>query len=371
MEKELLAQGENLMRICNSCRYCEGFCAVWRAMEYRREFPAGDLNYLANLCHDCQECYYACQYAPPHEWDINPPLTFARIRTRSYEQYAWPAPLAAAFRANGLVAALVTALACVLFQFGVVIAHGMAALSTPVPGGDFYQVASHGALVTVFGLAALFSLTALAVGFVRFCRDIGENPLGLFSPSNLEVTLKETLRLDYLDDGGWGCSYPGEDSSPVRRWLHHFTFYGFLLCFASTTVAAIYDYVFGWPAPYGYGSLPVILGTLGGLGLLVGPAGLLVLKQRRNRDITDAGQSRNGHGLPGAPAARERERPAPAGAAPELGHGDAARRAPRHRHGAFPHLPLREVRSRHLPFRGDREIRARAQAQAGAGGMRK
>ena len=66
MEKDLLAQGENLMRICNSCRYCEGFCAVWRAMEYRREFPAGDLNYLANLCHDCQECYYACQYAPPH-----------------------------------------------------------------------------------------------------------------------------------------------------------------------------------------------------------------------------------------------------------------------------------------------------------------
>jgi hypothetical protein len=52
----------------------------------------------------------ACQYAPPHEWEINPPLTFARIRTRSYEQYAWPAPPAAAFRANGLVAALVTAL---------------------------------------------------------------------------------------------------------------------------------------------------------------------------------------------------------------------------------------------------------------------
>ena len=76
----------------------------------------------------------------------------------------------------------------------------------------------------------------------------------------------------------------------MRRWFHHFTFYGFLLCFASTTVAAMYDYVFGWPAPYGYGSVPVILGILGGLGLLVGPAGLLVLKQGRNRDITDEGQ---------------------------------------------------------------------------------
>ena len=76
----------------------------------------------------------------------------------------------------------------------------------------------------------------------------------------------------------------------MRRWFHHFTFYGFLLCFASTTVAAIFDYVFHWPAPYGYTSLPVVLGTLGGLGLLIGPAGLLVLKQRRNREITDEGQ---------------------------------------------------------------------------------
>ncbi len=291
MEKELLAQGENLMRICNSCRYCEGFCAVWRAMEYRRSFPAGDLNYLANLCHDCQECYYACQYAPPHEWDINPPLTFARIRTRSYEQYAWPGALARAFRSNGMVAALVAALACVLFQLGVVLAGNGGALSNPVPGGNFYQVTSHGALVTVFSLAALFSLVALGVGLVRFCCDTGEKLSDLFSPDNLNVTLKETLNLEYLDGGGFGCTYPGEDSSPLRRWFHHATFYGFLLCFASTTVAAVCDYLLGWPAPYGYLSLPVILGFLGGIGLIVGPAGLLVLKRGRNRDITDEGQA--------------------------------------------------------------------------------
>ena len=234
-----------------------------------------------------------------------------------------------------------TALACVLFQFGVVIAHGMAALSTPVPGGDFYQVASHGALVTVFGLAALFSLTALAVGLLpRASAATSErDPLGLFSPSNLEVTLKETLRLDYLDNGGWGCSYPGEDSSPVRRWLHHFTFYGFMLCFASTTVAAIYDYVFGWPAPYGYGSLPVILGTLGGLGLLVGPA-----RAARPQAAPQPGHHRRGASLectrPSWRSCCSRARAAcSCWRCADFGHGDAARRAPRHRHGAFPHLP--------------------------------
>jgi citrate/tricarballylate utilization protein len=188
------------------------------------------------------------------------------------------------------VVTLVAALACILFQFGVVAVQGIGALSTPVPGGNFYQVTSHGALVSVFGIVALFSLLALIVGLLRFCRDIGEKVSDLFAPSNLGVTIRESLQLEYLDGGGWGCSYPGDESSRLRSWFHHLTFYGFLLCFAATSVAAIYDYVFNWPAPYGYTSLPVLLGTLGGIGLLIGPAGLLILKQKRNRDITNEKQ---------------------------------------------------------------------------------
>jgi MinD superfamily P-loop ATPase len=46
------------MEICNACRYCEGFCAVFPAVELRREFSAGDLSYLANLCHGCRGCYF-------------------------------------------------------------------------------------------------------------------------------------------------------------------------------------------------------------------------------------------------------------------------------------------------------------------------
>ena len=37
-------------------------------------------------------------------------------------------------------------------------------------------------------------------------------------------------------------------------------------------------------------SLPVILGTLGGIGLIIGPTGLLFLKRRRNREITETKQ---------------------------------------------------------------------------------
>ena len=63
-----------------------------------------------------------------------------------------------------------------------------------------------------------------------------------------------------------------------------------MLCFASTSVAALYDGVFGWSAPYGYTSLPVLLGTVGGVGLLVGPTGLLALGRRRDPALGDAAQ---------------------------------------------------------------------------------
>jgi citrate/tricarballylate utilization protein len=51
------------------------------------------------------------------------------------------------------------------------------------------------------------------------------------------------------------------------------------LCFAATSVAAIYHYWLGWEAPYGYFSLPVVLGTAGGVGLLIGTTGLYSVKR--------------------------------------------------------------------------------------------
>jgi len=289
-QSELIHTGEEMMAVCNSCRYCEGFCAVWPAMEYRRSFAEADLNYLANLCHNCSECYYACQYAPPHEWMINPPQTFAKIRAQSYEQFAWPKPLASAFRANALVVSLVTALMLVLFLFGATQGLGGRSLTAPVPNGNFYQITSHEVLVLAFGAAGLFAALALLIGVVRFWRNIGEQTSDLTNPAALILAVKEALTLKYLDQSGWGCAYPEEKSSQSRRWFHHITFYGFLSCFAATTLGAIYYYGFGWKGPYGYASLPVIFGTLGGIGLLIGPIGLYFLKLRRNSDLEDEKQ---------------------------------------------------------------------------------
>jgi citrate/tricarballylate utilization protein len=47
-------------------------------------------------------------------------------------------------------------------------------------------------------------------------------------------------------------------------------------------VATLYHYLFGWEAPYGFGSLPKLLGMSGGIALLVGTAGLFLLNLRRH-----------------------------------------------------------------------------------------
>lgn len=42
------AEVERVMQVCNACRYCEGFCAVFPAMTQRLEFGKADIHYLAN-----------------------------------------------------------------------------------------------------------------------------------------------------------------------------------------------------------------------------------------------------------------------------------------------------------------------------------
>ena len=85
------AEVERVMQVCNACRYCEGFCAVFPAMTQRLAFGKADINYLANLCHNCGACLHACQYAPPHEFAINVPKAMAEVRLETYQHYARPA----------------------------------------------------------------------------------------------------------------------------------------------------------------------------------------------------------------------------------------------------------------------------------------
>ena len=79
---DLIHEVERQLTVCNACRYCEGYCAVFPAMELRRTFDEEDVIHLANLCFDCRACYNACPYTPPHEYAINIPQAMAAVRAR-------------------------------------------------------------------------------------------------------------------------------------------------------------------------------------------------------------------------------------------------------------------------------------------------
>jgi citrate/tricarballylate utilization protein len=277
-ETEAIENARREVEICNACRYCEGFCAVFPALELRREFAAADLSYLANLCHNCRGCYYACQYAPPHEWGINIPRTMAEVRAQSYEEYAWPAGAGKAFERNGVLVALTVAvsIALILIIAMVISAPGAFFTARTTEPGAFYSVIPLLAMQIV-GIASFgYALVAMAMGARNFWRDAG--PSQKVGVTALAIALWDVLTLKNLGGGGNGCNDNSEAFSMRRRHLHHGMFYGFLLCFAATTVGFVYHTFFGWQAPYALLSVPVVLGTVGGILLLVGTVGLFVMK---------------------------------------------------------------------------------------------
>jgi len=279
-------EAARMLAICNACRYCEGFCAVFPAMTRRIEFLPADVNYLANLCHNCGACLHACQYAPPHEFAVNIPRVMAQVRKDTYIAYAWPKSLGNLYKTNGVAVSLATSLSLILFLLLTLAVNGTLT-SSPLEG-NFYAIFSHNTLALMFGVVFSFSVLALLIGLQNFWRGI--TPGQVSSGAVAEAT-HDALTLKYLGGGhGEGCNNEDDAFTLWRKRFHHLTFYGFLLCFAATSVATLYHYLLNLHAPYALNSLPVILGTLGGIGLLIGPAGLLYLNFQRNSEHGDASQ---------------------------------------------------------------------------------
>jgi citrate/tricarballylate utilization protein len=267
-----------MLTICNACRYCEGFCAVFPAMTRRLQFERADLHYLANLCHHCGACLHACQYAPPHEFGVNLPRALARVRLHTWADHAWPAAFAGLYRRNGLALALALVAALALFMLMAAAQQGP--LWRVHAAGNFYNVFPHGLMVSLFAPVFVFAVIALAIGVRRFYAGLNAGPRT--PAASLEAT-RHVLALTYLDGGhGEGCNEADDRFTLARRRWHHLTFYGFMLCFAATCVATLYHYAFGWPAPYAWSSLPKLLGTAGGVMLTLGTAGLWRLHHQRH-----------------------------------------------------------------------------------------
>jgi citrate/tricarballylate utilization protein len=288
-EKEVARQ----LQICNGCRYCEGFCAVFPAMTRRLEFGKADIHYLANLCHNCGACLHACQYAPPHEFAINVPKAMATVRGQTYADYAWPPALGTLYQRNGLTLSLALAASLTLFMLLALQSNGT--LWGPlVQNGQqgFYAIFPHNLMVSLFAPVFLWAVFALGMGVRKFWKDVTPATSGapLSTPAAAEAT-HDALKLKYLGGGhGDGCNNEDDAFTLARKRTHHLTFYGFMLCFAATSVATLYHYAFGWPAPYDFTSLPKILGTVGGISLALGTLGLWRLNLARDPNHGDVKQ---------------------------------------------------------------------------------
>lgn len=282
---DLFDEARRQLSVCNACRYCAGYCPVWPELELRTVLSHGDLGFLANLCHDCQDCFTACMYTPPHEFAINPPQIFAGLREDSYRRYAWPDRFPrwlAGWR--GTTAALAAA-AALLGGLGYATT-GRPLSAAPGQHGSPYQVVPYALMLVLLGLPALWCAGVLAVATIRCWRDIHGPLADLARPGHWPAAFVRAVQLRHMrgtvsrTDAGAGCDYPADVPSRGRRRYHIILGYGFALCAASTVSAAIEQDLLNIAPPYPYLSVPVLTGTAGGLGMLAGGAGLLALKAR-------------------------------------------------------------------------------------------
>lgn len=278
MQISLIEEARRQAEICNACRYCEGYCAVFPALHSERSFSDGDMTQLANLCHNCRGCYYACQYTEPHEFALNLPQALAEVRQQSWENFAFPSGVAQKFNKDGLGIIIATVMAFAMI-------FGLAKwLGAQAAGEGFYAVMSHNLMVAIFAPAFLFPLLSIAISLRRYWHETGGGKVVL---SDIIGAFGSAAKMRNLAGGhGDGCNYEDEDRfTHARRIAHQWVMYGFLLCFASTSVATVMHYALNMPAPYPLFSLPKLFGVSGGILLTIGTFMMAHLKIKADKSL--------------------------------------------------------------------------------------
>ncbi|HVU76874.1 MAG TPA: tricarballylate utilization 4Fe-4S protein TcuB [Gaiellaceae bacterium] len=286
----MLSEANRQFSVCNSCRYCEGICAVFPAMELRSSFASGDVSYLSSLCHDCRACVHACPYSPPHEFAVDIPSLMAQARSETFETYARPQAFWRLLtRTSSILAAVLVTL--ILATTVAVTTHDAGAVvRTHTGSGSFYEVIPFLWLLLPAVAISICCAIAILAGAHGLAREATGGARQLVRLKPIAAAAADALRLKHLGGGGGGCYYPAERVSRSRRRLHHCVFYGFGAMFLSTVAAAFQQDVLGIEPPYPVLSVPVVLGTLGGIATLAGCVGFLVIgiRSRGAGKIDDA-----------------------------------------------------------------------------------
>jgi citrate/tricarballylate utilization protein len=272
------------LNICNACRYCENICPVFKAIELRRTFSDNSIIYLANLCHDCRGCYYACQYAPPHTFDINIPKIFGTLRLETYKNYKKSKFSKEIIEKPHIFSIAIFLISFLFYTISSIIYTGKLSLKGLFEQNtSFYSTLPENFLIITMLIPFAISLTIYIKNLIDYCDYIDIKKSDFFKLSNHIRSLKSVILLEFLDGGSFGCNYPDEEYSFSRRIYHQFVLYGFKITFISTLIAAFMSHILNISPPYSFTSLPVIFGTIGGVLMLLGLTGLLYLRTKMDR----------------------------------------------------------------------------------------
>jgi citrate/tricarballylate utilization protein len=275
-----LVEAQRQLTICNSCRYCEGYCAVFPALERLTNITEGKTLFLANLCHDCRACHQACMFTLPHEFAINIPVVLSQVRAEAYSRYSWPRVFRVLLRHAG-VSTVGLAIGGLLLVLLVVVLAGNPAHYFDVDRnpGSFYRVVPYLVLAISGVTATAYMVTAMALGATQFWKEAGGTRREALDLGVWIAALGDVATMTNLRGGGDDCYQPDPlAASPARRLLHQAVLYGFILAFISTALAAFLQDILDQEPPFPWLSAPVITGVLGGIMMAVGCTGLLALK---------------------------------------------------------------------------------------------
>ncbi len=274
----LMEEGIRQFNICNACRYCEGYCAVWDAIERESSFLPLDMKHYSNLCHDCRECYYVCPYTGDHEFKLNIPGLLSEIRLETYSENIWPRIARKSLDHPVASWAIVISISLV-FTFGLTIfLSGTKYLFSPSTLSD--QIIPDPYFKLLSFLLYAYVIIMWSLEGLKYWHSI-KKPERRITPKYFLLGLKDALQHRYFGGGSAGCNYPGESGTITRLVFHAMLLGGFLLDLATILF-------------YPDMSRAVVLSyTAGATAMFIGSLFLLVFKPLSNLSLLSSGMKHN------------------------------------------------------------------------------